>query len=478
MLIFKQVPFGGTGQPGADVIQRLLANPQNFYINLHTTANPGGVVRAQMVRADMAVRIALLSPANENPPIANSNASGVASFIVLRGIDPGGNFTTAAVIFDANYSGFPADMMLTGFHIHNGAAGINGPVVINTGIAGGANAVSVGPTGSGNLHYEVFVTPEDLQFNTEAGTVNMLFDNPNATYANIHTTTNPGGEIRSQVRTTDRMDFQVSMLSSNETPPITGVAGDGVAKVSVYTARNSDASVAGGAVLFDVNYRGFAAATTFTGLHIHDGAAGVAGLVTINTGLSGTNSVTTTTGSGNIYRLVTVASGAPLNTLSTITQNPENTYINLHTTVNPNGIVRNQLAAASTAIPVIGAATSNPDGTLKTLAPGEIFTIYGTNLAKFRSDLNGFYLLNSLPAGLNGVTVTVGGIAAPLYFVSPLQINAQVPFNVAAGPQQVVVKTTSGSSTASTVTIAATAPAIYFDGPVGLRRLRRTAISR
>ena len=274
--IFKQVPFGAATQPGVDVIQRLLANPDNFYINLHTTANPGGAVRAQMVKADMAVRVALLSPANEVPAIANSNASGVVSLIVLRGIDPKGNFTSGAVIFDANYRGFPADTSITGFHIHKEVAGMNGSVIINTGIGSGANSVA-SPTGSGNLHYEVFATPEDPTFNAEVVTINGLFENPNGFYANIHTVPNPGGEIRAQVRTTDKMEFPVTMLSSNETPPITGITGDGVAKVTAYTVRNSDGTVAAGAVLFDVDYRNFVAGTTFTGLHIHDGPAGKIG---------------------------------------------------------------------------------------------------------------------------------------------------------------------------------------------------------
>ena len=174
-------------------------------------------------------------------------------------------------------------------------------------------------------------------------------------------------------------------------------------------------------------------------------------------------------------RVVTVAPGPGLNTLSTITQNPENAYINLHTTLNPGGIVRSQLVAASTAVPVVSGVSSNPDGTLKTLAPGEIFSVYGSNLTKFQSDLGGFYQLNSLPSALNGITVTVGGIAAPLYFVSPLQINAQVPFNAAPGPQSVVVKTSNGSSVGTTVTIANTAPAIYFDGPSGIAAILKNA---
>jgi uncharacterized protein (TIGR03437 family) len=466
--IFKQVQFGtGDGQPPVSIIQQLLDTPQNFYINLHTTENPGGAIRAPMSKADMRVLLGLMSPANENPPIPNSNASAVTTMVTLRGTDQNGNFTTGAVIFDSNYTGFPAGTMFTGFHIHDGPAGVNGPVIINTGIGGGANAVPAGPTGSGNLHYTVFAAPDDATFNAELQTINDLFDNPNAHYVNIHTVPNPGGEIRSQVRNADVSTFQVNMLPSNEVPPITGLNANGVAKVSVYTIRNADASVAGGAVVFDVNHRGFPAGTTFTGLHIHDGTAIVAGPVTINTGLSGSNTVKSDTGNGNVYKIVTVDSGAALATLGTITQNPENAYINIHTTVNPGGAVRSQLAPANTALPAIGAVTSNPDSKTSTLAPGEIFTIFGANLAKFQSDLSGFYLLSALPGGLNGVTVTVGGIAAPIYFVSPLQINAQVPVNVAPGPQPVVVKTSNGSSTAFTATIATAAPAIYFDGGSG-----------
>jgi uncharacterized protein (TIGR03437 family) len=39
-----------------------------------------------------------------------------------------------------------------------------------------------------------------------------------------------------------------------------------------------------------------------------------------------------------------------------------------------------------------------------------------------------------LPTALGGVTVLVNGIAAPLYYVSPTQINFQVPWDVEAPP--------------------------------------------
>src|SRR5205823_3067886 len=131
-------------------------------------------------------------------------------------------------VFDSNYRGFPADTMFVGFHIHDGTAAVNGPVIINTGIGSGAAAVPAGPTGSGNLHYTVFASPADATFAAETATINDLFDNPNNHYVNIHTVPHPGGEIRSQVRTTDTATLQVTMSPANETPPIVGLNATGV----------------------------------------------------------------------------------------------------------------------------------------------------------------------------------------------------------------------------------------------------------
>jgi len=63
------------------------------------------------------------------------------------------------------------------------------------------------------------------------------------------------------------------------------------------------------------------------------------------------------------------------------------------------------------------------------LAPGTLITITGTNLAdaavKATPDANGSY-----PSRLGGVELYVDGIRAPLIYVSPTQINAQMPFEV------------------------------------------------
>jgi uncharacterized protein (TIGR03437 family) len=63
------------------------------------------------------------------------------------------------------------------------------------------------------------------------------------------------------------------------------------------------------------------------------------------------------------------------------------------------------------------------------LAPGTIVQIYGSNLAAQTTAASTV----PLPTMLGQTVVSIGGIAAPLYFVSPGQINAQVPFELPAG---------------------------------------------
>jgi uncharacterized protein (TIGR03437 family) len=467
--VSKQVNFPSGTLLTTSLIQDLLANPQNYYVNMHTTTDPGGAMRSQLYRADMKVLMGLMSPANEVPPVPLT-ASGVPSVIVMRALDASGKFVSAWVTFILNYEGFSNDTVFTGFHIHNGLAGVNGPVIINSGLSG-TNTVPVAAGGAGSLTYDIPVAATDTSFAAETDTVNGLFSNPAAYYINIHTTTYGGGVMRSQLMNTDRTEYPVTMLAANENPPTPLPTASGPSLVSIYSLRNSDGTIAAGTVIFDVNYLGFpttaadgsAAPVTFTGLHIHSGAAGINGPVVINTGLSGTNTVTTTSGSGNVYKVVSVNADTGVQLLNTIARGPENAYINIHTTVYSGGAIRSQLTPAITGKPAISAITSNPDPGTKTLAPGEIFTIYGTNLAKTRGDLNGMNSLTALPPALNGVSVTVGGKPAALYFISPLQINAQVPVDVPGGSQPVVVTSPNGAGTAVNVTIAQAAPAIYYD---------------
>lgn len=470
--IQKQVQFPTTpAVVPLTIITDLIANPQGYYANIHTSVNPGGAMRGQLMRADMKVMMGLMSPKNEVPP-TGVNASGIASVLLLRAHDATGAVGAATAIFNLDYTGFDAaaGTNFTGFHIHSQTAGNNGSVVINTGISGAA-PVAIDPSGSGNLTRLVHMSPSDASWatagiNGELNTVNSLFVTPANQYINAHTDKFGGGVMRDQMRNTELSAFQVTMLPSNEVPPVTGLTATGPSKVGIFLLRNADGSVAAGATGFDVNVRGFPAPTTFTGLHIHDAGPGANSGVVFPSGLDGNlNKVVSDSGNGNIFRLVNVTSASAIAKLNSLVQNPNGFYLNVHTTVNGGGAMREQLAPAL-AKPNVGGVTAVAS-TLTTVAPGGIMSIFGTNLAPLTSDLSGFAGITALTSAMDGVTVTVGGIKAPFYFVSPLQINVQVPFEVAAGPQPVVVTTAGGASTSFTATVASVAPSIFIVDTAG-----------
>jgi uncharacterized protein (TIGR03437 family) len=451
--IAKQAP--AITQAALDTLTGMMRDPSQYYVNLHSTESPSGVIRGQLQRADVTVLMGLMSPANETPPI-DSTATGVSHVTVIATRNASGAYTSGQVIFDINFN-FGKQTTISGFHIHAGKAGIAGPVTINTGINGTTASVVTDATGAATLRRtaEVDVTRAD-QLDTLYG----LFTHPKDYYINMHTLEFGGGLIRDQLRTTDTIPFNVTMLPSNETPPVAGLDASAPSQVIIRTIRAEDGTVLAGTATFDVNYRFPAAHVEFTGLHVHDGAAGVAGPVRLNSALGSANPVVSETGFGNIFLFATMSNPNEVATLNSLVQNPERHYLNLHTSVNPGGVVRAQLTPANTALPVVTRGGNAANGA--TAAAGGLISIFGTSLAKISNDISGWQGTN-LPTTFDGVKVTIGGKNAPLLYVSPGQINAQVPVDVAAGPQPVIVTSPNGASTATNITIAATAPAVFAD---------------
>jgi len=96
------------------------------------------------------------------------------------------------------------------------------------------------------------------------------------------------------------------------------------------------------------------------------------------------------------------------------------------------------------------------------LAPGTWAAIFGTGLATSAATATSVPLATTL----GSVMVTFGGVAAPLYYVSPNQINAVIPFTVAipktsGSTVPVVVTVGSTASAAFNVMLSADAPAIF-----------------
>jgi uncharacterized protein (TIGR03437 family) len=94
-------------------------------------------------------------------------------------------------------------------------------------------------------------------------------------------------------------------------------------------------------------------------------------------------------------------------------------------------------------------------------APGSILSVYGSNLAAVTADLSGFFWLTALPAQLNGVSVKIGGLTAPIYFVSPGLINVQTPYEVGTGNRDVAVTNAAGTTIAH-VSFVGSAPSIFI----------------
>src|SRR5262245_7906676 len=114
--------------------------------------------------------------------------------------------------------------------------------------------------------------------------------------------------------------FRGVMLPSNEVPAI-NIAATGNATLIAHILRDDAGKIISGSVDFNVNYA-FPAAVTLTGLHIHPGAAGVNGPVTIGTDVSATNSIVSQSGVGSIAKQAPAINQAALDTLNGMLSDP------------------------------------------------------------------------------------------------------------------------------------------------------------
>jgi uncharacterized protein (TIGR03437 family) len=91
------------------------------------------------------------------------------------------------------------------------------------------------------------------------------------------------------------------------------------------------------------------------------------------------------------------------------------------------------------------------------VAPGSIVTIFGANLTT--STLVG--PVSPMAQTLGGVTVVAGGSLLPLYFVSPTQINVQLPPGFPLGTATLTVSATGQAPVSSSFTVVQDAPGLF-----------------
>src|SRR3954447_23695096 len=121
------------------------------------------------------------------------------------------------------------------------------------------------------------------------------------------------------------------------------------------------------------------------------------------------------------------------------------------------GIVVLVTALGTAAQPSISSVKNTGSFVPDFIAPGSIAAIFGSGLATKIAQPT----VLPLPPNLDGVTVTVGDIPAPLFYISPGQINFQVPREVNSGSATLAV-TVNGQTAAVNLKIRATAPGIFL----------------
>jgi uncharacterized protein (TIGR03437 family) len=121
------------------------------------------------------------------------------------------------------------------------------------------------------------------------------------------------------------------------------------------------------------------------------------------------------------------------------------------------------IAAANLGPPVLGpnsavnAASFAPGAPV---APGSYVAVFGSNFSSATISAQSV----PLPTTLGNTSVTVNGVQVPLYFVSPTQINIQMPFNVANGAQTIQVNRGATASAQQLVGVQTYSPAIFMYG--------------
>jgi len=147
-----------------------------LYVNIHSVDDPGGEIRAQLLAtADVPSVTADLAGANEVPPVETTGSGAVIA--QLDGLE-----LTLSGTFTGLESDYNTDI---GSHIHGGAAGENGPVLI-----------PLDPTLDADLRGGTFEAANNTYTLTQSQADSLL---AGLFYVNIHSVDDPSGEIRGQL---------------------------------------------------------------------------------------------------------------------------------------------------------------------------------------------------------------------------------------------------------------------------------------
>jgi hypothetical protein len=269
----------------------------DVYVNVHTTNNPKGEIRGQIMMAEGLAFMTMLDGGQETPAVPTQGMG-----LGYMEIDDEMESMMYHVVFD-KLTGTP-----TASHFHKAPIGASGGVVVNLTDSMSANEIKGTVSGTGL---------------TKAFIMDAIKGD---IYVNVHTPSYPGGEIRGQLVRSARQGFVFDMCTGQETGTVNGTTGKGVGVVSISP------------MLSDVHYLiGIDSLSgASTGQHFHAGGVGTSGSV-----LFGLNNFVNGISDGHWSDtlLVTPLTEALVRDLQT-----GKVYVNIHTANNANGEIRGQVA--------------------------------------------------------------------------------------------------------------------------------------
>ena len=140
-----------------------------------------------------------------------------------------------------------------------------------------------------------------------------------------------------------RVVFTATLSPAQENPPVTNAdsTGTGTVTATMNMTRNSAGDITAATIDFVATMSGFPAGTALSAAHIHPGALGVNGNPAVNTAIVA-GEVTMPNGSGTLNKPAVPV--VPVDLATALLNNPSGYYFNIHTSLNPGGAARGQLA--------------------------------------------------------------------------------------------------------------------------------------
>lgn len=249
------------------------------------------------------------------------------------------NMATKLLQLYGNYRNLTST--INGSHIHNAGPGSTAPVLFSLTNSGGT-------TGTLNGTFTLTLAQEAY----------LLAGNM---YANVHSATYPGGEIRAQLTTTTNLqtEFLVARLQgAQQVPPTSSLATGSVYALVDKTTHE---------LFLTGSYSGLT--TPASNAHIHTGQPNVSGSVIVPL-----NFTTTTTGTIDTARVISVPNETDI--LS------GNAYVNVHTSTYINGEIRGQLSTLNQTWYFANALEGSQE------FPANASTAKGTVIVKYNSVTN------------------------------------------------------------------------------------------